>query len=163
VEKISRDAVRKCFREYRALPHRCEVVATRKGVTWVNDSKATNLDAMERAVSGMRGSVILIAGGKDKGFDFSAIRAGLSGKVRAALLIGEMAPKIEKAWDGCVPCRQVRDLAEAVQRAAEISKPGETVLLSPGCSSFDMFKNFEDRGEKYRQCVNALPKEETKP
>jgi UDP-N-acetylmuramoylalanine--D-glutamate ligase len=161
VEKISRDVVRKCFREYRALPHRCEVVAKRRGVTWVNDSKATNLDAMERAVLGMEGSVILIAGGKDKGFDFSACRTGLSGKVRAALLIGEMAPKILKAWDGCVPCRQVRDLAEAVQRAAEISKPGETVLLSPGCSSFDMFKNFEDRGEKYRQCVNALPKEET--
>jgi len=163
VEKISRDTVRKSFREYRALPHRCEVVAIRKGVTWVNDSKATNLDAMERAVSGMEGSVILIAGGKDKGFDFSTSRAGLSGKVRAALLIGEMAPKIEKAWDGCVPCRQVKDLAEAVQRAAEISKPGETVLLSPGCSSFDMFKNFEDRGEKYRQCVNALPQEETQP
>ncbi|MCX6935036.1 MAG: UDP-N-acetylmuramoyl-L-alanine--D-glutamate ligase [Verrucomicrobia bacterium] len=159
-EKISREAVLSAFRAYQALPHRCEVVAVRAGVTWVNDSKATNLDAMERAVCGMTGPVILIAGGKDKGFDFSGSRAVLEGKVRAVLLLGEMSAKIERAWSGCVPCRRVRDVAEAVKRAAEMARPGESVLLSPGCSSYDMFKNFEDRGDKYRQCVTALPKEE---
>ena len=85
----------------------------------------------------------------------------MEGKVRAALLLGEMAAKIEKAWAGFLPSRRVADLGEAVVRAAEMARSGETVLLSPGCSSYDMFKNFEERGEKYRQCVKALPKEET--
>ena len=158
---ISREVVREVFRAYRPLPHRCEVVAVRRGVTWVNDSKATNPDAMERAVAGMSGAVILIAGGKDKGFDFAASRQALEGKVRAVLLLGEMAGKIEQAWGGALPCRRVADLGEAVRRAEEMARTGETVLLSPGCSSYDMFKNFEERGEKYRQCVTALPKEET--
>ena len=158
-EEIPRDMVRKALIAYRPLPHRCEVIRVRDGVTWVNDSKATNLDAMERAVMGVKGSVILIAGGKDKGFDFTQSRVCLAGKVRGAFLIGEMAGKIEKAWAGAVPCRKVGDLKEAVQRAAEMAVKGETVLLSPGCSSYDMFKNFEERGENYRQCVIALPEE----
>jgi UDP-N-acetylmuramoylalanine--D-glutamate ligase len=83
----------------------------------------------------------------------------LAGKVRGALLIGEMAEKIEKAWNGVVSCRRVQDLEEAVERAAKMAVSGETVLLSPGCSSYDMFKNFEERGEKYRRCVTALPEE----
>ena len=159
-EGLPQAAVREAFRKYRALPHRCEVVRVRAGVIWVNDSKATNLDAMERAVAGVEGSVILIAGGKDKGFDFSESRSALAGKVRGAFLVGEMAERIEKAWVGAVPCRRVPSLEEAVKRAAEMAVRGETVLLSPGCSSYDMFQNFEDRGEKYRQSVIALPEEE---
>ena len=161
-EKISREAVQKAFAAYRPLPHRCEVVAVRAGVTWINDSKATNLDAMERAVLGMAGPVILIAGGKDKGFDFAPCLPSLRGRVRAVLLIGETAEKIEKAWRDGVPCRRVGTLDEAVKRAAALANSGETVLLSPGCSSYDQFKNFEERGETYRQCVKALPQEETK-
>ena len=160
-QHLSRDAVKKAFQNYRALPHRCEVVRVRAGVTWVNDSKATNIDAMERAVVGIEGGVILIAGGKDKGFDFSGSRKSLEGKVRGALLIGEMAERMERAWEGAVPCRKVKSMKEAVERAAEMAMRGETVLLSPGCSSYDMFQNFEDRGEKYRQCVVALPEEKT--
>jgi UDP-N-acetylmuramoylalanine--D-glutamate ligase len=162
-EKISRDAVQKAFATYRPLPHRCEVVAVRNGVTWVNDSKATNLDAMERAVLGMTGPVVLIAGGKDKGFDFAPSLPALRGRVRAALLIGETAEKIEQAWRDAVPCRRVGTLDEAVKRAAALANPGETVLLSPGCSSYDQFKNFEERGETYRQGVKALSQEETTP
>jgi UDP-N-acetylmuramoylalanine--D-glutamate ligase len=161
--EVSREVVKKVFANYQALPHRCEVVAVRAGVTWINDSKATNLDAMERAVMGMDGPVILIAGGKDKGFDVATSRPVLEGKVRAVLLLGEMAEKMEKAWSGGTPCRRVKDLGEAVQRAAEMAREGESVLLSPGCSSYDQFKNFEERGEKYRQCVIALPQEEKKP
>ena len=161
-EKISREAVKRACVAYRPLPHRCEVVAVRNGVTWVNDSKATNLDAMERAVLGMGAPVILIAGGKDKGFDFAPSLPALRGRVRAALLIGETAAKIEQAWRDAVPCRRVGTLAEAVKRAAALASPGETVLLSPGCSSYDQFKNFEERGETYRQGVKALPQEETK-
>ena len=161
--EVSREVVKKVFASYQALPHRCEVVAVRAGVTWINDSKATNLDAMERAVMGMDGPVILIAGGKDKGFDVATSRPVLEGKVRAVLLLGEMAEKMEKAWSGGTPCRRVKDLGEAVERAAEMAREGESVLLSPGCSSYDQFKNFEERGEKYRQCVIALPQEEKKP
>jgi len=161
--EISREVVKKVFSSYQALPHRCEVVAVRAGVTWINDSKATNLDAMERAVSGLVGPVILIAGGKDKGFDVRTSRPALEGKVRAVFLLGEMAEKMEKAWSGGMPCRRVQDLGEAVRRAAEMAREGENVLLSPGCSSYDQFKNFEERGEKYRQCVIALPQEEKKP
>jgi len=161
-EKVSREAVKKALAAYRPLPHRCEVVAVRAGVTWINDSKATNLDAMERAVLGIAGPVILIAGGKDKGFEFAPCLPSLRGRVRAALLIGEMAEKIEKAWRDGVPCRRVGTLEEAVKRAADLANSGETVLLSPGCSSYDQFKNFEERGETYRQCVKALPQEETK-
>jgi UDP-N-acetylmuramoylalanine--D-glutamate ligase len=161
--EVTREVVKKVFANYQALPHRCEVVAVRAGVTWINDSKATNLDAMEQAVIGMDGPVILIAGGKDKGFDVATSRPVLEGKVRAVLLLGEMAEKMEKAWSGGTPCRRVKDLGEAVQRAAEMAREGESVLLSPGCSSYDQFKNFEERGEKYRQCVIALPQEEKKP
>ena len=159
VMKVPREVVKKVFASYKALPHRCELVALRAGVRWINDSKATNLDAMERAIEGMEGPVLLIAGGKDKGFDVSTSRVVLEGKVRAVFLLGEMAEKMEKAWNRSVPCRRVRDLGEAVQRAAEMAREGESVLLSPGCSSYDMFKNFEERGEKYRQCVIALPQE----
>ena len=162
-EGISRDAVKKAFAAYRPLPHRCELVAVRAGVTWINDSKATNPDAMERAVLGMSAPVILIAGGKDKGFDFAPSLPSLRGRVRAALLIGETAEKIEKAWRDGVPCRRMGTLAEAVKKAAVLANPGETVLLSPGCSSYDQFRNFEERGETYRQCVKTLPQEETKP
>jgi UDP-N-acetylmuramoylalanine--D-glutamate ligase len=162
-EKISREAVRRACVAYRPLPHRCEVVAVRNGVTWVNDSKATNLDAMERAVLGMGAPVILIAGGKDKGFDFAPSLSALRGRVRAALLIGETAEKIEQAWRDAVPCRRVGTLDEAVKRAAALANPGETVLLSPGCSSYDQFKNFEERGETYRQGVKALSQEDTTP
>ena len=161
--EVSREVVKKVFANYQALPHRCEVVAVRAGVTWINDSKATNLDAMEQAVMGMDGPVILIAGGKDKGFDVATSRPVLERKVRAVFLLGEMAEKMEKAWSGGTPCRRVKDLGEAVQRAAEMAREGESVLLSPGCSSYDQFKNFEERGEKYRQCVIALPQEEKKP
>ena len=107
--------------------------------------------------------MILIAGGKDKGFDVRTSRPALEGKVRAVFLLGEMAEKMEKAWSGGMPCRRVQDLGEAVRRAAEMAREGENVLLSPGCSSYDQFKNFEERGEKYRQCVIALPQEEKKP
>jgi UDP-N-acetylmuramoylalanine--D-glutamate ligase len=162
-EKISREAVKRACVAYRPLPHRCEVVAVRNGVTWVNDSKATNLDAMERAVLGMGAPVILIAGGKDKGFDFAPSLSALRGRVRAALLIGETAEKIEQAWRDAVPCRRVGTLDEAVKRAAALANPGETVLLSPGCSSYDQFKNFEERGETYRQGVKALSQEDTTP
>jgi UDP-N-acetylmuramoylalanine--D-glutamate ligase len=141
---------------YRALPHRCEVVRQLDGVDWVNDSKATNLDALEKALMGEVRPVVLIAGGKDKGFEFDTITDLVANKVKCAVLIGQMAPRIEALWREKVRCVRAGSLAEAVQLARDEARPGDIVLFSPGTSSFDMFKNYEDRGNQFRALVQAI-------
>jgi UDP-N-acetylmuramoylalanine--D-glutamate ligase len=142
---------------YEPRPHRCEFVREIGGVTYVNDSKATNLAAVEKALLAQNKSVILIAGGKDKGFTFETLRPLVSEKARAAVLMGEMAERIAQDWKG-VPSQIANSLADAVERAHALAKPGEVVLFSPGTSSFDMFKSYADRGDQFRALVNALPK-----
>jgi UDP-N-acetylmuramoylalanine--D-glutamate ligase len=142
---------------YEPRPHRCEFVREIGGVTYVNDSKATNLAAVEKALLAQNRSVILIAGGKDKGFTFETLRPLVSEKARAAILMGEMAERIAQDWEG-VPSQIANSLADAVERARALAKPGEVVLFSPGTSSFDMFKSYADRGDQFRALVNALPK-----
>lgn len=144
--------------EYEPQPHRCEFVREVGEVTYINDSKATNLDAVEKALRAQSERVILIAGGKDKGFNFETLRSLVSQKVRAAVLIGEMAERIAKDWKSAVPSEIAHSLADAVERAHRIAKPGEVVLFSPGTSSFDMFKSYADRGDQFRALVHALPK-----
>jgi UDP-N-acetylmuramoylalanine--D-glutamate ligase len=143
---------------YEPRPHRGEFVREVGGVTYINDSKATNLDAVEKGLLAQNKSVILIAGGKDKGFTFETLRPLVSEKVRAAILIGEMAPRIAQDWAGAVPCEIAHSLADAVERGRRMAKPGEVVLFSPGTSSFDMFKSYADRGDQFRALVHALPK-----
>jgi UDP-N-acetylmuramoylalanine--D-glutamate ligase len=143
---------------YEPRPHRCEFVREVGHVTYVNDSKATNLDAVEKGLLAQNKPVILIAGGKDKGFTFETLRPLVSEKVRAAILIGEMAGRIAQDWKDAVPCEMAHSLADAVERAHAIAKPGEVVLFSPGTSSFDMFKSYADRGDQFRALVHALPK-----
>lgn len=143
---------------YEPRPHRCEFVREVGGVTYVNDSKATNLDAVEKGLLAQDKPVILIAGGKDKGFTFETLSQLVSERVRAAILIGEMASRIERDWNTVVPCQIAHSLADAVERARAIAKPGEVVLFSPGTSSFDMFKSYADRGDQFRALVHALPK-----
>ena len=143
---------------YEPRPHRCEFVREVGGVTFINDSKATNLDAVEKGLLAQNKSVILIAGGKDKGFTFETLKPLVAGKVRAAVLIGEMAGRIAQDWKDAVPCEMADSLADAVERAHAIAKPGEVVLFSPGTSSFDMFKSYADRGDQFRALVHALPK-----
>jgi UDP-N-acetylmuramoylalanine--D-glutamate ligase len=148
---------------YKALPHRCEVVRTLDGVEYVNDTKATNLDAMEKALASETRPVVLIAGGKDKGFEFDSVTHLIAEKCRAAVLIGEMAGRIESQWKDRVPCVQAGwSLKKAVEIARQQARPGDVVLLSPGTSSFDMFKNYADRGNQFRAFVQALP-ESTNP
>ncbi len=148
---------------YRALPHRCELVRTLGGVDYVNDTKATNLDAMEKALASETRPVVLIAGGKDKGFEFESVAALVAEKCRAAILIGEMASRIESSWKARVPCVQAgRSLENAVKLARQQARTGDVVLLSPGTSSFDMFKNYAERGNQFRALVQALP-ETTNP
>ena len=143
---------------YEPRPHRCEFVREVSDVSYVNDSKATNLDAVEKALLSQTKRVILIAGGKDKGFTFETLRPLVSEKVRAAILIGEMAESIARDWTGAVPSEIANSLADAVERAHAIAKAGEVVLFSPGTSSFDMFKSYADRGDQFRALVHALPK-----
>jgi len=144
---------------YEPRPHRCEFVREIGGVTYINDSKATNLDAVEKGLLAQSKSVILIAGGKDKGFTFETLRALVAEKVRAVVLIGEMAGRIAQDWKGAVPCEIAHSLADAVERAHALAKPGEVVLFSPGTSSFDMFKSYADRGDRFRALVHALSKQ----
>ena len=145
------------LRSYEPQPHRCEFVREIAGVGYINDSKATNLDAAEKALLAQSKPVVLIAGGKDKGFDFQPLRALVKEKVKSAVLLGEMAQRISRDWDGAVPCEIAGSLADAVERARAAARPGDVVLFSPGTSSFDMFKSYADRGDQFRRLVQALP------
>jgi UDP-N-acetylmuramoylalanine--D-glutamate ligase len=142
---------------YEPRPHRCEFVRQIRGVDYINDSKATNLDAVEKALLAQTKPIILIAGGKDKGFTFETLRPLVKEKVRSTILIGEMADRIARDWSGAVKCERANSLADAVERAQGTAKPGEVVLFSPGTSSFDMFKSYADRGDQFRALVQALP------
>ena len=141
---------------YAPLPHRCELVGTIDGVDFVNDSKATNLDALEKALSSECRRVILIAGGKDKGFEFGAVTDLVAQKCAAVVLIGEMADRIKQLWGAAVQCHHCETLTDAVFSARAFAQPGDVVLFSPGTSSFDMFKNYADRGEQFRTIVRSL-------
>jgi UDP-N-acetylmuramoylalanine--D-glutamate ligase len=143
---------------YEPRPHRCEFVREVGGVGYVNDSKATNLDAVDKALRAQNQPVILIAGGKNKGFSFDPLRSLVKEKVRSTILIGEMAESIRRSWNGAVQCEIADSLADAVERAHANARPGEVVLFSPGTSSFDMFKSYGDRGDQFRALVRALPK-----
>lgn len=141
--------------EYTAPAHRCEFVRTLNGVRFVNDSKATNLDSVEKAILSQEGSLVLIAGGKDKGFEFDPIAPLIRERVKAAVLIGEMKDRIAKSWSG-VPMQLAATLEEAVEKARAVAQPGDTVLFSPGTSSYDMFRNYGERGNRFKEAVKAL-------
>ena len=143
--------------DYRPLPHRCEPVRVLDGVEWVNDSKGTNPDSVEKALYGESRRVVLIAGGKDKGFEYGMLTELVAEKCRAAVTMGEMADRIEALWRGRIPVHNAgRSLERAVQLAREQAQPGDVVLFSPGTSSFDMFSNYADRGNQFRDLVQAL-------
>jgi UDP-N-acetylmuramoylalanine--D-glutamate ligase len=126
----------------------------------VNDSKATNLDSMRVALEAMEPGVILIAGGKDKGSDFGELAGLVKQKVAALVVIGEAARKIGEAYSGVVEVKHTADLTEAVRTGYDLARPSGVVLLSPGCASFDMFRDFEHRGAAFREAVAELKREE---
>ena len=151
------EAMRAPLCDYRPLPHRCEPVRVLDGVEWVNDSKGTNPDAVEKALFGEARRVVLIAGGKDKGFEYGMLTELVARKCRAAITMGEMADRIEALWRGRLPVHNAgRSLERAVQLARAAAQPGDVVLFSPGTSSFDMFKNYAERGNQFRELVQAL-------
>jgi len=156
VMDVDLDDIRSTLRNFRGLPHRMEFVREVNGVRWVNDSKATNVDSVWYALRSFSSPVILIAGGRDKDSDFTSLRERIKEKVRGIILIGEAADKMEKAFKDLKPMLRASSLKEAVDRARKMANSGDVVLLSPGCASFDMFKNFEDRGKQFKALVKEL-------
>ncbi len=138
------------------LPHRVEFVRAVAGVSYYNDSKGTNVGAVLAALEGFPEPVVLIAGGKDKGVDFRPLRVPLGRKGRAVVLLGEAAGRMAKELAGAAPIAVVGTLPEAVRAAADSARKGDAVVFSPACSSFDMFRNFEERGEAFRKAVEDL-------
>lgn len=145
------------LRGYAPLRHRCEFIREWQGIRFINDSKATNLDSMEKAILAQPGGIVLIVGGKNKGIDYTPMRDFVAARVRQVVVIGELAPHILQAWGQAVPCRSAgRSFETAVKMAAELALPGDSVLLSPGSSSFDMFRDYADRGDQFRDFVQRL-------
>lgn len=146
-------------REFRGLPHRCEFVREVGGVDYINDSKGTNVGATVAAIDSLvprAGKLVLIAGGDGKGADFSPLAQPVARHCRAVILIGTDAGRIRQALGGDVDSHPADSLAEAVRVAAAIAGPGDRVLLSPACASFDMFRDYQDRGDQFRTLVEAL-------
>jgi UDP-N-acetylmuramoylalanine--D-glutamate ligase len=146
--------------DFAGLPHRAEEVGRVRGVTFVDDSKATNPGAALRSLLGFPSPLVWIAGGRDKGLDFRELAEAAGERVRAAVLIGEAAAALERALAGRVDLHRAASLEEAVRRAAGLAAAGDVVLLSPACASHDQFRSFEERGERFRAAVAELAREE---
>ncbi len=151
-EQVMCDALRK----FKGLSHRMQRVAEIRGVTWVNDSKATNIGACVAALQGYSRKVILIAGGDAKGADMNELMPAIKEKAKSVVLIGKDAGLIKQALNGCVPVYPADNMAQAVQIAAGLAEAGDSVLLSPACASLDQYKNYQDRGDKFTKSVLAL-------
>ncbi|OMH41134.1 UDP-N-acetylmuramoyl-L-alanine--D-glutamate ligase [Desulfurobacterium indicum] len=143
------------LQDFKGLEHRLEFVKTVNGITFINDSKSTNVDSLEKALLSFD-KVILIAGGKDKGIDFSPIKNLVKERVKKAFFLGETGRKLEKLFSNVTETEFKATLEEAVFSAYNAAKSGDIILFSPGCSSFDMFKNFEERGKIFKQIVEEL-------
>jgi UDP-N-acetylmuramoylalanine--D-glutamate ligase len=148
------------LREFKGLPHRVEKVAEIGGVTWYDDSKGTNVGATEAALKGLGAPAVVILGGDGKGQDFSPLNQAVMQHARAAVLIGRDAPLIEAALQGCgKPVYRASDMADAVRISASLSEPGDAVLMSPACASFDMYRNYLHRAEVFVAAVRDLQQE----
>lgn len=141
------------LREFTGLPHRCQWVTRHRFVDWYNDSKGTNIGACIASVTGLggKGNVVLIAGGMGKGADFSMLSGIAKDKLRAAILMGTDGPRMKTILEKIIPVHMVNDMAMAVRIAADIARPGDVVLLSPACASFDMFEDYKARGKAFTE------------
>jgi UDP-N-acetylmuramoylalanine--D-glutamate ligase len=150
----SLEGCRAALRQFQGLPHRVELVADRGGVRWYNDSKSTTPASVLAAVAGF-GSVVLIAGGRNKGLNLGVLTEAAP-PVRTVVAIGDAAGEVEAAFSGRVPVTTARSMAEAVAAAAEVALPGDVVLLSPGCASFDWYRSYAERGQDFTDLVAAV-------
>lgn len=144
------------FKSFRGVEHRMEFVRELKGIEFINDSKATNIDSTVWALKNIKKSAVLIAGGRDKGSDFRSIRDLVKEKIRSVVLVGEASERIAQAWEGLLPLKVVKTFPEAVAAAYALARRGEIVLFSPMCKSFDMFTDYENRGRVFKDLVNRL-------
>ncbi|WP_054686044.1 UDP-N-acetylmuramoyl-L-alanine--D-glutamate ligase, partial [Rhodothermus marinus] len=157
VMEVRNDVVRESLASFEGVPHRLEFVRELDGVRYVNDSKATNVNAVWYALESFSCPIVLIAGGRDKGNDYSVLKPLVKEKVRALVAIGESADKLLRELGPLVPhAVKAQSMEEAIQYARVFAEPGDVVLLSPACASFDMFENYEDRGDTFRRLVMSL-------
>ena len=147
----SLDSCRSVLASFAGLPHRVQLVSDAKGVRWYDDSKATTPASVVAALEGFE-SVVLIAGGRNKGIDLTALRAGAD-RVRAVVAIGDAADEVAAAFDGIRPVAVAHSMQEAVDQAADLAEEGDVVLLSPGCASFDWYRNYAERGDDFARLV----------
>jgi len=156
-------AARRGWLDFQALPHRCQRVAELDGVLFIDDSKATNIGAAARALEGFEAPILWIAGGRHKGGDLGSLIDSAKDRVRRAFWIGEAAERFEQAFAGGIESENAGTLEAAVSRAAAVARPGDVVLLAPACSSFDQFRDYEDRGHRFQQAVRALSPQGVRP
>jgi UDP-N-acetylmuramoylalanine--D-glutamate ligase len=154
---LPREAMTAVLRRFQGLPHRSQLIARWRGIRWIDDSKGTNVGATEAAIAGLDAPLILIAGGEGKGQDFAPLAAACRGKVRHAVLIGRDAPLLAAALAKSCVVSIADSMETAVAVAAAIAEPGDTVLLSPACASFDMFRDYAHRGDVFADAVRRLP------
>ncbi len=153
---VSGDEVEAALRDYTAPPHRYELVGEHQGHEFINDSKSTNLHSLESSLRGQPDKVVLIAGGRNKGFDFASARGIVGENVSHAVLMGECGPEMASAWEGAVPCTVVPGLEEAVEESLRVARPKGAIIFSPGAASFDQFSNYIERGEVFRRLIDRL-------
>jgi UDP-N-acetylmuramoylalanine--D-glutamate ligase len=156
VAEVRNESIRECLKNFKSIEHRMEPVASIRGVEFINDSKATNLNSVWYALESMKKPTVLILGGVDKGNDYSEIADLIKEKVKAIVCLGIDNTAIHTAFDSMVPVVDTNSTDEAVRKAYEFASNGDCVLLSPACASFDLFKNYEDRGEQFKNSVRAL-------
>lgn len=155
---VESERIRDSIRTFEGLEHRLERVQSVRGVRFVNDSKATTVDATLKALQSFEAPVVLILGGKDKGADFTKLRRLVRARAKKVVLVGAATEKIRKALGGVVPMEEAKSFSEVVPRAFAAASRGDVVLLAPACTSWDMFKNFEERGRVFKRNVRALSK-----
>ena len=155
---VDLEVIRETVRNFKAVEHRIEYVCTKNGVKYYNDSKGTNTDAAAKAIGSMTSPTVLIAGGYDKGVDFTDWIMGFNGKVKDMILIGQTAEKIKETAISCgfTNIHMCEDLTEAVKKASELAVDGDCVLLSPACASWGQFKSYEQRGNLFKKLANEL-------
>lgn len=151
---VSAENIAEGLRTFKNAAHRLEPAGVIKGVTFINDSKATNVDSVFYALASMTAPTVWIAGGQDKGNDYSQLDELVRQRVKALICLGKDNAKLIAHFSGMIPqLFETQSVTEAVQKGQEWAEPGEVVLLSPACASFDLFRNYEDRGEQFKQAV----------
>ncbi len=156
VHGLALEAMQDALESYVVPAHRCELVRVLHDREYINDSKATNLHALEACIGAMERPIVLIIGGKDKQLDYTPLRDALKGQVRAMVCLGEIASALKTTFEDLLPCQTATDMADAVRQAAQLSLPGDSIILSPGTSSFDMYTGYAQRGEAFRSAVQSL-------